>query len=204
LGGTRVDGNVESHLEPLNKLGTFVVYGDWFADDDLGAMAKLPQLKKVSITSNAISNDGLAHLDALSKLTFLEIDSFGLRDDGLRHVGKLAGLERLVLNTSKPEPSGGVSTTDHISAAGFAHLEQLDELTSLDLFGIPLSTAGLSHLKQLPKLESLRIGDGTALDDGALEQLNQFPRLKYLEGISFGPDDEELYAALPGLFIYNP
>ena len=204
LSGKRIEGDAFVHLGPLKHLASLAVRGDWFDDGAARDLASVRRLDTLNISSNSLTDAGLAHLSGLPTLTCLLIDSEQITDDGLEHVGRLTRLERLVLTTSQSLPGGGVRSTDHITGEGFIHLRRLANLTSIDLFGARVDAAGFAHLQRLPKLESLRIENGRALSAEAVDQLKKWRNLKFLETPLDPASEQELYAALPGLFIYNP
>ena len=77
----------------------------------------------------------------------------------MAHLAKLRNLRFLNL--------GGTG----VSSAGFVHLKQLVNLSSLFLDDMPqLTDDALDHIKDLPKLKSLQLGS-TGITDAGLEKL---------------------------------
>jgi hypothetical protein len=69
-----------------------VVAGRAFANADMGSLAKLNNLRRLSLAGSSITDEGVAHLKNMTRLISLNLANTKIGDAGLRH---LAGLRRL-------------------------------------------------------------------------------------------------------------
>ena len=135
-------------------------------DDDLASLLGLPDLRKLDLSRNPISDAGLVHLKALSNLEDVNLSYTPVTDDGLEHLKGLTSLRVLWLRGArKPDPERQYFDT-HITDAGLVHLEGLTELRELGLMTTEITDAGLAQLKGLTSLTSLYLGFTQISDDG--------------------------------------
>ncbi len=147
--------------------------------DDLGILAKLPQLKRLCLSQARIPSDKLAAaVGKLQTLEYLGLNDVGLQDDDLRHFAQLKHLRYLSL--------GGNAVT----TAGIRQLGTLDELRVLELGSTALDGHIADELYRFPNLTHLY------LDRTAIRSLTLKPPLK-LEYLLVRADLREFHI-LPG------
>ena len=102
-----------------------------FTEDALALLAKLPDLKSLSLADTPTTDAGLAHIENLTGLEFLTLTKTKVTDAGLAHLKKLTQLQ--VLNISGTEVTG----------TGLAHLAGAKNLGFLYAGGSRFSDAGM-------------------------------------------------------------
>jgi hypothetical protein len=99
------------------------------ADDEaLAQLARLTDLRELSLEGRGISDAGVAALAALHRLERLALEHTSVTDQGLAHLGRLGRLRALGLRGSE------------VGDAGLAHLEALSALELLDLGSTQVSS----------------------------------------------------------------
>jgi Leucine-rich repeat (LRR) protein len=133
-------------------------------ESDLAHLSSLVNLESLSLSraesDGSLTNQGMQHLSPLKSLSSLTINNANIDDDGVTTVAKLSKLRTLSLYGTQ------------ISDAGLANLaNQLTDLESLVLSATQVTDSGMSHVGKLTKLKTLRLGQ-TAVGDDGLKQLD--------------------------------
>lgn len=155
-----------------------------------------PDVRKLILSSTAITDECVAHLSQLTSLEQLNLGSTSITDECVVHLSQLTSLERLDL--------GGTSLT----GVGFSLVgTHCRSLRLIDFYGSELSAEGLREIAEhCPSLETLDISY-TKIDAIDLIVLSKAERLKSLR--AFGIDvpehiRDELSFLLPGVsFEYD-
>lgn len=161
-------------LAGLSKLGTLHLVKTSVTDPGMSTLAGMGQLRTLNLYRNKVTNAGLAQLKTLHDLEYLAI--FGTQVDG-------SGLSVLkAMPKLKTLKIGNDSTLAHsmINDSALVHLEGLNDLESLGLYGCAVRGPGLRHLKDLPALSDLDLSE-TRVNDEALARLLEFPSLTKLK-----------------------
>lgn len=174
-----------------------ILTGSTVGDATLARIATLPNLERLDIYSNKITDDGLKPLASHRKLKELTLSSPHVTDKGLRHLTGLTALEELSIGLNLV----GETQLDQIAILrqvtslnidgmqslvgpyGIAddELEQiskLDNLRRLHLSGSSITDAGLAHLHRMKNLESVSIHRTDASIDGISSLHKALPRCK--------------------------
>lgn len=138
-------------LKELEKLGVQFEYDESFSslalsggnDAAVKQIARLNDLKIVSIAGPQITNSALLSLSTLSNLKHLEVYAPQVTDAGLAHLKSLTNLNFLALDTC-PE----------ISDAGLVHLIGFKKLETLSVIDTKVTPAGVAELnKAIPNCQ---------------------------------------------------
>ena len=104
-------------------------------DRDMARVAKLRQLRVLTVRDGLVTDAGLAQIAGLTQLEELDLRGTQITDAGLVHLKQLPRLRRLRLDRTK------------VTDAGLMHLEQLPALKELDLSYTWVTPAGAKRLK---------------------------------------------------------
>lgn len=144
-----------------------------FTDVGLQYLAVMTQLELLELDSNdLVTGAGLAQLSNLTQLKSLNLfNCRNLKGDDLQHLKKMTKLEKLIvrympgLNDAAMGHLAGLTqlreldfreSAPEITDLGLEHLKNLNELTSLVLFGMNgVTDVGLQSLRHHPKLRTL-------------------------------------------------
>lgn len=162
-----------ARLESIEILNPTVPKPDWeprITAAGLREFAKLPELKKLSVSGHEIKLDDAAigFIVQMKNLEHLVLWSTPITDAGVRVVGTLRKLKTLSLEHCT-----------EISDAGMAHLVRCATLKDLWLSFTPIGGEGLAHLARLEGLERLHL-NGTKVDDDALQHIAGMKELQQL------------------------
>lgn len=182
-------------------------------DDDLVHLRQMPQLRRLYLARNPISDKGLEHLVGLQRLERLSLWGTNITDDGLRHVGQLSALRVLdIHNGDGPFFCGSQQTggwalegryprivPDRPTGACLTYLHGLNNLRTMH-FSFPLYNDGLA---QLATFESLRVRT-LVLNNVTPTGLSHLPHFRELETLvivrsTAGSDGLRPLAHLPNL-----
>jgi hypothetical protein len=159
-GGLATDAN----LEQVGALTTLEILEISDATDlhaaGVAHLAKLVNLKSLTIRSDSLTEAGLGSLEGLTKLEDLEFSVNSVSDEGLLHLRHLKNLKRLNLG------EGCTGITDE----GLALLRPLSNLEWLYLKNSPITDRGLEHFKSMPKLKGGCLFE-TQITKGGMERL---------------------------------
>lgn len=143
----------------------------------LRAILRMPLLKEVNLTPAFLSNHKVAVLKGLKNLEVLRLGVEGtLGDRGILTVKELPRLRTLIV----PKYSG--------SNTGLEALRTLDNLESLELYGLFITDGGLAGLAACAKLEQVRL-DRLKISDIGLSALRGLPKLLTLSLSETGVTD---------------
>jgi Leucine-rich repeat (LRR) protein len=155
------------------------------------AVLRLPQLKMLRLSLNAISPETLDRLTAQKQLTELALRDVPLTDAQFaRLIANLPRLRRLALRR-----------VNGVSAAGLDALVSLPRLEVLALVEMGISGQALAGLQKLDHLRSLDLRKCEALKTGDYRTLTAMKSLRELKlaGSSAGDAALEIVAAMPAL-----
>lgn len=113
---------------------------------DFSRIARISNLRRLTLESDTIEEEGFRRLKALDNLTELNINSRAINDKALRYISQIKNLHVLrLINTN-------------VTDTGLAYLENLDNLRSLDLSNCSnITDSGLVHLEKVTSLRRLRL-----------------------------------------------
>jgi len=162
-------------LERLTQLESLFFIGNFnfnvgLTDQGLASVAKLPNLKALSLLSTRITNNGLRHIKDLKQLRWLSLSGVGnIGNEGLVHLKDLKGLEDLSIEAT------------HITAEGLIHLQEMTKLRRLRLPN-ELQKGKPGSMKYLAKMTELIMLDarGLCADDSDLKAVRGMTKLKDL------------------------
>lgn len=195
--GGRVERDRDGRLAAVDLTST------WITDADLGRLAGLDRLRRLTLARTRITDLGLQRLKPLAEV--VEMDCYyceQLTEDGVAHLKGWTKLERLNLRGTK------------VTSRVFEHLARLTSLRWLDLAHTQIEDEGFEHLAPLARLEHLAIG-GNRLEGGALASLKLLPALRSLDaggiqrvdsglwGLALTDQNLERLGALAGLTELN-
>lgn len=173
--GLRIDGALltpELFAEVLKKesFEEFEVWGAGSAIDDNEAqqLARLTNLRSLSLNGCALTDAGLKHVARLTKLSSLQLAGTKITSNGILELRTLDNLSNML----------DVSST-FVGDAGIKHLRMLPKLTVLRLSDTPLSDTGLAEIGKLTQLTGLTL-DRTRITDDGLKHLADLKRLTSL------------------------
>ncbi len=150
----------------------------WFDDDDMAALADLPELDSLDLSGTTITAAGIEQLGPLPNVTSLSLAGTMVREISESLATQFPSLKKLELqNTS-------------ITNASVTALNGFDKLVRLDLGGTRLMVDGLSDLNPSPKLQSLGLA-GTSVSRLDHLTADRFPKLSRLNllGTRVSPDE---------------
>ena len=142
------------HLKAIRSLEQVSLCADGVTDEGVMNLAQLPRLKHLELPMPH-------HLDPKSYLT-------PYTEKGIKELARVSSLEELFL--------AGPGVTD----AAMAHIAQLVNLRSLNLFACPVTDEGLAKLAALRALEDLTMMGDSDVTIGGLNKLNCLDRLTHL------------------------
>jgi hypothetical protein len=164
--------------------------------EELGAnlllLHELPDLERLSFSTELMDDRGLAELRGLPRLKELNLYRSRVGDPGMQHLKTMPGLKRVPMGETRVTDKGLVHLKDltqleylglranQITDAGLVHLAKLTNLTGLYLGETKVTDAGLAHLKPLTKLDMLRL-DQTQVTDAGLQHLHGLSALRSLD-----------------------
>ncbi|MCI0702401.1 MAG: hypothetical protein L0241_15065 [Planctomycetia bacterium] len=149
------------------KLRVVEASGTRFDNSGMDAVANLPVLERLNVSSTRITDVGARHLIRTQKLTHLECANTEVGDGAMPTFGRLKTLAHLNLQKT--------SLTD----AGLGTLEFLDSLQELDLESTAVTGSGFAKFPAWPKLRKLNLSS-TSFDDSGGAHLGKFAGLTNL------------------------
>jgi hypothetical protein len=158
-----------SDIAKLTNLRELSIFGGRISNSGLGKLLGLKSIERLSLAYTETTISGLTQLSALPNLTYLTVRQID-RGQGLLDLSGLSKLKQLAISLSKPS---SFSDADLISLSNLKNLEWLQ-------IGPRQYTAqGLAHLAGLTQMGRLGIG-GPELTDGGLRHLANMKRLNHL------------------------
>jgi hypothetical protein len=146
-------------------------------DDGFKALGRLETLKQLSVGICQISGRGLQHLTELPALNAIHLNDLPVQDDALNFIGAMENLEFVYL------------TNTRIDGSGLVHLKHLSKLSKLRLDGTNLSHG--DGLADLDAVERLYLSNAQ-LEPGVLEHISGMESLRYLSLFRANLSDEIL------------
>ena len=122
-------------------------------DDGLKAIAALPGLRHLSLSSRIVTDVGITHLKGLPHLEHLVLRATEVGDEALKHLAGIPTLTRLDLYGSGLP---GVNLGDRFTSEGLRSLRRLPRLRTLWLTNARLN-GGFKVLKELTQLRELTL-----------------------------------------------
>ena len=149
--------------------------------DDAGLqyVAKLSKLEHLSLSNTRITNDGLPQLRGLVNLKILSLTNTNITDDGVKQLETLVNLEWLFLDNNQVQDGRRIRYLK-ITNDALRHLQPLQKLTHLQLYGTGVTDAGLEYLKGLAKLTQVSLEGSDVTRDGAQKLRAARPGLRVL------------------------
>ncbi len=152
----------------LEKLGKDffqnAVAVDLFSGEDVHAkcelLKRLPELGRLRVVSDKVTDADLEHLNGLSQLKELIVGCPSVTDAGLEPLAGLKKLKTLAFVSAK------------ITDAGLPRLEALENLDELWLSDTKVTDGGLERLRRLTKLRRLHLGNPGVTEAG-IKRLQQ-------------------------------
>jgi hypothetical protein len=160
-----------------------------FGDDQLAAIAGLPNLKMLNITASKVTGKGLQQIGSLSGLEYLNLPQDNVDDEGLRSLPELRLLKQLILPSSATDKAVEFLP---VAALERLHLSPLMTDAALkavvakcpDLQGLGLTNCGrltVDGFQELARHQKLRQIDLPPQTDKAMcEQLAKIKSLTML------------------------
>jgi len=147
------------HLAAFPKLHALSFpYVKGLNDEGAVHLAKLDQLKSLTLVGTSLSDKGMKSLAKLTNLERLEMASTPIGDEGLQYLADMTKLRFLGLNAT------------NVTGPGIEHLSKLQALEQLDMFNTPMTDAGLEFFIPLKKLVRLDL-NMTCVSDEAVKTL---------------------------------
>ena len=190
----------------LRNLEELYIGGTCFSDEGMKHIAKLTNLKRLSIfTANKLTNKGLTELAGLKSLTnFMLGKSAGVSVSGLKSLNNFKNLNNLLLRDIRQdtlfmdisdltelkdliiilhkERKGGSFVSDSFKNEDWACLANLTKIKRLQITGVGIDNKGVKHLSGLTNLEYINIicpGE-SKINDQALKYLRNMHKLNRL------------------------
>jgi hypothetical protein len=140
-------------------------------DDDLKAVASLPDLETLYLPWAKVTDGGMKHLAGLPKLKELHLSYTAVSDDGVRTLAASKSLEFVVLLKTK------------VTDDALKHLRGMKSLRRLDVAYTAVTAKGLANLAGA-KLDYLRIPDEVKTPEALPHYLSALavPKVLSLEG----------------------
>ncbi len=155
-----------AHIAKLTNLKELTLSSDKLTDDSLTALGAVKSLKKLYLSGAGLTTSGLSNLNPLSELTVLRVWRMK-RDESPLDIGRLTNLEELILF---PEIGWEFGDKD------LACLAKLTRLKNLQMRHGGISNTGLAHLAGLASLTFISIG-GPGVTDEGLQYLIRLDKL---------------------------
>lgn len=138
------------------------------ADEAIEALARLPEIRIVSLAGPAFDDESLRGLDRLPRLQGLRLEETRATSAGLSTIGAPERIEGLVLI--------GEGRGDVVSG-----VRALRNLRELDVVNVLIGPEDAAALGSLPRLEELRLSEIRVTEAEPLKSLAGAPSLRSLE-----------------------
>ncbi|HWB10330.1 MAG TPA: HEAT repeat domain-containing protein [Pirellulales bacterium] len=160
------------------------------ADADLAHVARLHNLRLLTLSRTSVGDNGLVRLADLKSLERLDLESTGVTSAGLLHLEKLETLRSLNLNNCAVEDEG------------LLHVKKLTRLETLKLLGTRITNDGLAHLSGLADLQSIWLP--AQVTDAGLTYLQPLVGLEEISGGQFSPQWVARFPNLTSVGLHLP
>lgn len=155
-------------LTALESLKEINLYGTPVTDAALDALAQLPRLEKARLRQTNVRGERAGAFAEMQSLRELDLSECPVQDAALEPIGKITRLGSLNLWLTE------------VTDAGIEHLQNLEELESLNLDNVSgITDAALDTIGQMSKLQLLHLG-GTSITDAGLPKLYGLKDLRTL------------------------
>jgi hypothetical protein len=173
LGGQQVTEENLVYLSGMTGLEELLIsWGMAVNDESIAPIARLTNLRELTLTLTKLTDKGLKQLGRLRNLERLQIEGSGFSNEGLTHIRGLTHLKSLSLTVRD-----GNNT---ISDEGLDGLLGMTQLETLYVYGWHVTEKGLAKLQGLKGLKAIYI-EPQALSKEAKERLKSaMPNLKEL------------------------
>jgi hypothetical protein len=175
---------------------------------DLGLLSSFPSLRDLNLRGARFPAEGLRSLAAADSIEELNLSGVSFADDDLRPLALLPKLCTMDLGSTRVQGRtlalfAGLQHLDLASPLedrSLSFLDRLDHLTSLNLYGGPLSPEAVARIAARPRLETLALRN-SGLEESALTPLRGHPALQslYFQGMMMTAPSAELFASMPRL-----
>ena len=214
------------HLAGLTNLESLDLFHTFVSDDSLPSLYGLKQLKQLSLEGTLVTADGIQQLQQRLPTTRIEVGTLIAQEDrpGAEPLKRMRAFLRLDTNGRVTSVNLYIVPETHLamqyvlklgelkvlrmgSQANDMHLEvinQLTQLTELDLTDSKVTDDGLAHLSGMDHLQRLVL-NGSGISDNGLTHLKQMTMLRelYLRRTSVSaPGVEVLKKMLPHCKIF--
>lgn len=184
------DKDIRADIDALDTLQFVEAEIKKASDEDLEPIAKLPQLKRLTITGD-FGDDSVKALANATKLERLTIGSSKLTNQCLPVIGELPKLSSLIVSQSRAMDDAGLKLLRParelrvldangfiIDGSGFADLKALTRLEEFSAHGVQITDNSIRPLRDL-KLKSLRLSN-TSVTDAGLRHIEEMDGLRLL------------------------
>jgi Leucine-rich repeat (LRR) protein len=171
------EGTCDEHLVQvarLSQLRSVTISGRGVTAKGIRCLQSIGRLEDLALTTGEASDARLAAIGALRELRSLRLTANGLTDEGLKRVSELTNLSELTFVWDK-----GAATQWKATPAGFAALSKLKQLKRLFFIDVPLDDADLLALRRLRSLNGLSLCNCPVTDAG-LDALTTMHDLEWL------------------------
>jgi hypothetical protein len=128
------------------------------------ALKELPDLQKLSLGKNTVSDKSAASIATVRTLQLLYLGEARITDEGLTGFKNLKHLKALDLYKTK------------VTDRGLTHLTGLAKLEELNLSGTKVSDGGIESLKELKGLKLLRLNNTNVTREGVTKLEAALPK----------------------------
>lgn len=155
-------GNPLVDLRPINRFAALdeLLLTHTPVNDALLRQLELPKLRRLWLTSRAVTDDGAEHLGGFQELRDLYISNTSIGNRGLESLGRLPRLDVLDLSYTR------------IEGDAIKHLTGLRHLTYLKCDSTRIDDSSAPYLLQLKTLETLDVRD-TQLTPAVIRRLQR-------------------------------
>lgn len=150
MGGQSTAAEVDANLRlvaQIPEVETVRMYGGAFSADGLAALAALPRLHTLSISSPGGGQAVFAKLSDFKTLKSVHLSEYPFTDEVLVHVGKVRGLKKVQLT------SVTAARTNFSTAGLTAFLNSVEDLEELVLPGAPIDDACMARIGSMKNMQ---------------------------------------------------
>lgn len=160
-------------IAKLSELKSVSLWGATVSDSEIPRLLPLKSLWSIDLSYTNVTGNVLTTLSKLPELAEINLEGCDVND---KHMEQLSGLERLITLRL---------ANTHVTDEGLKHIEKLKNLIHLDLSACDISDDGLRSLGHMPKIrhlwlsKTIRYGqdDKSELTDGCIEFLGSLTTL---------------------------
>jgi Leucine-rich repeat (LRR) protein len=165
-GQPKFDNPAAAHLAHLPRLTRLSLHGTGIGDQAIKYLSLLTELDTLSLKSTEIGDEGIRHLAGLENLRHLQLCGSRVTSACIRDLATIKRLEILEMSHVRLEDQDAellaglprlrqISfSSDHLSPIGFAHLSEIESLTTIQL---STTSGGEIAIRSFPQLSGLYI-----------------------------------------------